>query len=53
MVWRQREARLKWFGHVKRRDGAENSCQAGGKRPWRRFMDIPKEDMERIGVKWK
>lgn len=26
MVWRQREARLKWFGHVQRRDGAENGA---------------------------
>ena len=54
-----REARLRWYGHVKRRD-AQHVCQRvlrmrlPGKRrrgrPKRRYMDAVKEDMEEVGA---
>jgi len=54
-----REARLCWYGHVKRRD-AQHVCQRvlrmrlPGKRrrgrPKRRYMDEVKEDMEEVGA---
>ena len=54
-----REARLRWYGHVKRKD-AQHVCQRvlrmrlPGKRrrgrPKRRYMDAVKEDMEEVGA---
>ena len=54
-----REARLRWFGHIKRRDEAyvgrrmlEMDLPGRRKRgrPKRRYMDVMKEDMIEIGV---
>lgn len=54
-----REARLRWFGHVQRRDGEyvgkrmlemEQPGRRKRGRPKRRFMDAVKEDMQAVGV---
>ena len=55
-----REARLRWFGHVQRRDSeyigrrmlsCELPCRRPRGRPKRRFMDVVKEDMKLVGVR--
>ncbi|KAF7697762.1 hypothetical protein HF521_004272, partial [Silurus meridionalis] len=55
-----REVRLRWFGHVQRRDMGYISrrmlrMEPPGRRkrgrPRRRFMDVVKEDMQAVGVK--
>jgi hypothetical protein len=55
-----REARLRWFGHVHRRDSKYIgkrmlNLELPGKRargrPKRRFMDVVKEDMKEVGVR--
>ncbi|PME06485.1 hypothetical protein A8A06_13560 [Escherichia coli] len=55
-----REARLRWFGHVQRRDSGyigqrmlkmELPGRRRRGRPQRRFMDVVKEDMQRVGVR--
>ncbi|KAI5106867.1 hypothetical protein C0J45_2505, partial [Silurus meridionalis] len=55
-----REARLRWFGHVQRRDmnyidrrmlRMEPPCRRKRERPRRRFMDVVREDMQVVGVK--
>ncbi|KAF7645083.1 hypothetical protein LDENG_00132800 [Lucifuga dentata] len=48
-----REARLRWFGHVQRRDSehiGRRMLRPRG-RPKRRFMDVVKEDMKLVGVR--
>ena len=56
---KMREGRLRWYGHVMRRD-QENvgrkmmEMELPGKRrgrPKRRFLDVVKEDMKEVGVK--
>ncbi|KAF7655893.1 hypothetical protein LDENG_00048720, partial [Lucifuga dentata] len=55
-----REARLRWFGHVQRRDSEHIGrrmlrLELPGRRPRgrpkRRFMDVVKEDMKLVGVR--
>ncbi|KAF7667879.1 hypothetical protein LDENG_00044320 [Lucifuga dentata] len=55
-----REARLRWFGHVQRRDSERIGrrmlkLELPGRRPRgrpkRRFMDVVKEDMKLAGVR--
>ncbi|KAF7711996.1 hypothetical protein HF521_001007, partial [Silurus meridionalis] len=55
-----REVRLRWFGHVQRRDMGYISrrmlrMEPPGRRkrgrPRRRFMDVVREDMQVVGVK--
>ncbi|KAI5615975.1 hypothetical protein C0J50_8706, partial [Silurus asotus] len=55
-----REARLRWFGHVQRRDmnyigrrmlRMEPPGRRKRGRPRRRFMDVVREDMQVVGVK--
>ena len=55
-----RETRLRWFGHVQRRDSEYISrkmmrLELPGRRPRgrpkRRFMDVVKEDMKLVGVR--
>ena len=55
-----REARLRWFGHVQRRDSEyigrrmlrmELPGRRPRGRPKRRFMDVVKEDMRVVGVR--
>ncbi|KAI5109063.1 hypothetical protein C0J45_0460, partial [Silurus meridionalis] len=55
-----REARLRWFGHVQRRDmnyigrrmlRMEPPGRRRRERPRRRFMDVVREDMQVVGVK--
>ena len=54
-----REARLRWYGHVLRKDGYIGrrmlKMELPGKRkrgrPKRRFMDVVKEDMAEVEVK--
>ncbi|KAI5085502.1 hypothetical protein C0J45_2268, partial [Silurus meridionalis] len=55
-----REARLRWFGHVQRRDmnyicRRMLTMEPPGRRkrgsPRRRFMDVVREDMQVVGVK--
>ena len=55
-----RETRLRWFGHVQRRDseyisGRMMRLELPGRRsrgrPKRRFMDVVKEDMKLVGVR--
>ncbi|KAI5093658.1 hypothetical protein C0J45_16796, partial [Silurus meridionalis] len=55
-----REARLRWFGHVQRRDMGyigrrmlrmEPPGRRKRGRPRRRFMDVVREDMQVVGVK--
>ena len=55
-----RNARLHWYGHVKRREEGYigktmMEMAAPGKRkrerPRRRWMDLAREDMERVGAK--
>ena len=54
-----REARLRWFGHVQRRDAGyigrkmlkmelPNKCKR--ERPKRKFMDTVREDMQVVGM---
>ena len=43
-----RNARLRWYGHVKRR-GVPGRRKRG--RPRRRWMDLAREDMERVEAK--
>ncbi|OKP64685.1 hypothetical protein A8A03_01925 [Escherichia coli] len=54
-----REARLRWFGHVQRRDSEyigkrmlrlELPGRRPRGRPKRRFLDVVKEDMRIVGV---
>ena len=54
-----RNARLRWYGHVKRREEdyvgkrmMEMAVPGRGKRgrPRRRWMDLVREDMERVGA---
>lgn len=54
-----REARMRWFGHVRRRDSGysgqrvlkiELAGRRKRRRQQRRFMDAVKEDMQRAGV---
>ena len=52
-------ARLRWYGHIKRREGyvgktmMEMAVPSRSKRgrPRRRWLDLAKEDMERFGAK--
>ena len=55
-----RNARLRWYGHVKRREEGyvgktmmEMAVPGRRKRgrPRRRWMDLAREDMERVGAK--
>ncbi|KAI5102710.1 hypothetical protein C0J45_8062, partial [Silurus meridionalis] len=55
-----REVRLRWFGHVQRRDMGyigrrmlrmETPGRRKRGRPMRRFMDVVREDMQVVGVK--
>ncbi|KAF7669317.1 hypothetical protein LDENG_00206530, partial [Lucifuga dentata] len=55
-----REARLRWFGHVQRRDSEHIGrrmprLELPGRRPRgrpkRKFMDVVKEDMKLVGVR--
>ena len=55
-----REARLRWFGHVQRRDSEyigrrmlslELPARRPRGRPRRRFMDVVKEDMKVVGAR--
>ena len=55
-----RETRLRWFGHVQRRDGEyisrrmmrlELPGRRSGGRPKRRFMGVVTEDMTLVGVR--
>ncbi|KAF7669562.1 hypothetical protein LDENG_00173740 [Lucifuga dentata] len=48
-----REARLRWFGHVQRRDSEHigRRMLRPRRRPKRRLMDVVKEDMKLVGVK--
>ncbi|MGL5522133.1 MAG: hypothetical protein ACRDAW_02585, partial [Metamycoplasmataceae bacterium] len=55
-----REARLRWFGHVQRRDmnyigrrmlRMEPPVRRKRGRPRRRFKDMVREDMQVVGVK--
>ena len=55
-----REARLRWFGHVQRRDSEyirrrmmryELPGRRPQERPKRRFMDVMKEDMKLVGIR--
>ncbi|KAI5613334.1 hypothetical protein C0J50_11694, partial [Silurus asotus] len=54
------EARLRWFGHVQRRDMGyigrrmlrmETPGRRKRGRPRRRFMDVVREDMQVVGMK--
>ena len=56
---KMREGRLRWYGHVMRRDQEYIGrrvieMELPGKRkrgrPKRRFLDVVKEDMEKVGV---
>ena len=55
-----REARLRWFGHVQRRDSEyigrrmlelELPGKRSRGRPKRRFMDVVREDIKVVGVR--
>ena len=54
-----RDARLRWCGHVKKREGymgkrmIEMAVSGRRKRgrPRRRWMDLARKDMERVGAK--
>ncbi|KAF3694334.1 hypothetical protein EXN66_Car010010 [Channa argus] len=57
---RIREVRLRWFGHVQRRDceyigrrmlRLELPVRRSRARPKRRFMDVVREDMKLVGVR--
>ena len=57
---KMREGRLRWYGHVMRRDQEYvkrkmMEMELPGKRrrgkPKRRFLDVVKEDMKEVGVK--
>ena len=56
---KMREGRLRWYGHVMRRDQEyvgkmmEMELQGKGRRgrPKRRFLDVVKEDMGEVGAK--
>ena len=56
----KREGRLRWYGHVMRRDQEylgrqmmemELPGKRKRRRPKRRFLDVVKEDMEEVGAK--
>ena len=60
LVMKMREDRLRWYGHVMRRDQEHvgrkmMEMELPGKRrrgqPKRRFLDVVKEDMKEVGVK--
>ena len=55
-----RDARLRWYGHVKRKEESYMGkrmmemavpCRRKRERPRRRWIDLAKEDMERVGTK--
>ena len=57
---KMREGRLRWYGHVMRRDQEyvgrkmmemELPRKRRRRRPKRRFLDVVKEDMKEVGVK--
>ena len=57
---KMREGRLRWYGHVMRRDQEyverkvmemELSGKRKKGRPKRKFLDVVKEDMEEVGAK--
>ena len=53
---KMREGRLRWYGHVMRRDqeyvGRKmTEMELLGKRAKRRFLDVVKEDAEEVGAK--
>ena len=57
---KMREGRLRWYGHVMRRDkeyvgrkmmGMELPGKTKRGRPKRRFLDMVKEDMKKVGAK--